>query len=248
MYRIDDCDIFTAPADVPRWLQRGRPRFFSRPGAVLHNSGENKIKYLRMDHPDVFAADTVSVGITDNNYGEDRAWPDHFDHVVALNTRHPFSPFVSVTSPCTAIHTIDAGPASDAPIDERGFAWHGTLKPRSLDNGELVEAFGDRLHERLERLRERLRLTRERDAARVDSSVRHRVAGVGVQLTDAVDRYNRTVGDKRDEIARELNTLSKALRRARSQVDRASRECARIQHELEVTLDRAARTLVARDD
>src|SRR5262249_21694470 len=89
VYADGESMVYSAPIGLPRGLRVRRPRFFSRPGAVIHNSAANKVRLLRMDYPEVFASGAVSVGVTDNNYGEDRTWPDHFTHVVALNSRHP---------------------------------------------------------------------------------------------------------------------------------------------------------------
>ncbi len=244
--REGEAEVFSAPVGLPAWLRGGRPRFFSRPGAVIHNSGANKVSLLRMHHPEAFAPGVVSVAISDNNYGEDRTWPDHFQHVVALNSRHPFSPFVDKSSPCRSLHVLDAAPAAEeARLLER-FAWHGTLQPVSLCNGELVERFGHGIHTRLEALRERLRESRQGVSSRVDSSLRHRVAGLGVQLADAIDGYNLAAGRQRTRIAREIDRMASRLRHDRGRLERAARECARIGHDLERVHQRVARALVVR--
>ena len=62
LYPSEDTEIYAAPAAVPRGFRRGRPAFFSRPGAVFHNASENKAALLRMRYPEVFAPGAISVG------------------------------------------------------------------------------------------------------------------------------------------------------------------------------------------
>jgi len=245
-YTVAEGEVFSAPVGIPAWLRPRRPRFFSRPGAVVHNSSSNKVNFLRMHYPEVFDADAVSVGISDNNYGEDRAWPDHFDHVIGLNTRHPFSPFVRAASPCKSLQVIDAAPTAAADLDERAYGWVGTLQPSELCNGELIGRFADGAQARLESLRDSLRHARERAAAGADQTLRRRLVAAVGELADAVDLYNRASDDQRVGRARDVHKLATRMRRVRSELDRVGRDCARIQHEVELVHERAARSLAAR--
>jgi hypothetical protein len=246
LYSVDDNEVFSAPLGIPRWLRRGRPRFFSRPGAVVHNSADNKVNFLRVHFPEVFSPASVSVGISDNNYGEDCSWPDHFDHVVALNTRHPFSPFIRSSSPCRTIHSVDATPVAGEAWDRKRFGWLGTLRAEELGNGELLRRLLGGEHDRLESLYERLRGAREHAARAADGSLRQRVANTGMELARTVDTYNRSADKHRKVLARDLYSLDRQLRRVRAQLERARRECARICHEAELLHDHAARTVAVR--
>jgi hypothetical protein len=240
--------VYSAPVGVPMGLGRRRPRFFSRPGAVIHNSAANKVSFLRVHYPEVFAPGTVSVGVTDNNYGEDRTWPNFFTHVVALNSRHPFSPFVAADSPCSSIQMVDAVPAGAADlVRERKLRWHGKLRPGVYDRSELAVRFGAAELGRIEVLVEQLRAARERTAQAVDASCRSSLAALGAALTDAVDRYNRASARQKAAIGRELARLSRNARKLRARVARAGRDCARIEHDLERLHDEAARFLVTRE-
>jgi hypothetical protein len=248
LYADGDRMVYSAPVGVPLGLRRRRPRFFSRPGAVVHNSAANKVSFLRVHYPEVFARGTVAVGVTDNNYGEDRTWPDYFTHVVALNSRHPFSPFVAADSPCESIQIVDAVPAGAADLPrEKKFRWHGKLRARAYDRGKLAERFGAAELGRIEALVEQLRAARERTTRAVDASYRSSLATLGAALTDAVDRYNRASARQKAAIGRELAGLSRTARRMRARVSRAGRECARIQHDLERLHDEAARFLASRE-
>ncbi len=248
VYQVDDGEVFSAPVDIPAWLRRGRPRFFSRPGAVVHNSAENKVSFLRMHYPEIFAPDAVTVGISDNNYGEDRTWPDHFDHVVALNSRHPFSPFVRVMSPCKTIQTVDATPVAGSGKRERGFDWHGTLQAGVLDSDQLGRRFSEAEHNRLEALVDQLRSARERVAAGADGSLRRSVAAVGASLVETVERYNHASSQQKPTIARELHRMAASMRRVQGKLEKMRRSCARIYHELELLHDRIARAVACRQN
>jgi hypothetical protein len=240
--------VYSAPVGVPMPLGRRRPRFFSRPGAVIHNSAANKVSFLRVHYPEVFAPGTVSVGVTDNNYGEDRTWPNYFTHVVALNSRHPFSPFVAADSPCASIQMVDAIPADAHEVARsKKLRWHGKLRAGSYGRGELSERFGARELGRIDALVEQLRASRERTGQAVDASFRSSLAALGAALTDAVERYNRASARQKAAIGRELARLSRNARKLRARVARTGRECARIQHDLERLHDEAARFLVTRE-
>jgi hypothetical protein len=240
-------DVYSAPAGLPAAVRRGRPLYFSRPGAVVHNAAGHKVSLLRAHHPEVFAPGTVSVGVTDNNYGEDRTWPDHFTHVVALNSRHPFSPFVAADSPCASIRAADALPCAPARPAEPPPRWHGTLRACTYDRSALTARLeSGALARRLESLVDQLRAARERAARAVDASVRAGVASAGAGLADAVDRYNLAPAAEKVAIGRELARLAPTARRMRARLRRAGRECARIQHEIERAHAEAARLLVVR--
>jgi hypothetical protein len=248
VYPDGDRIVYSAPVGVPMGLGRRRPRFFSRPGAVIHNSAANKVSFLRVHFPQVFAPGTISVGVTDNNYGEDRTWPDHFTHVVALNSRHPFSPFVAADSPCASIQMVDALPAAAGNLArEKALAWHGKLRAGAYDRGALSVRFGAAELTRIEAHVEQLRVARERAGQAVDASCRTTMAGLGAALADAVERYNRASARQKSAIGRELARLARNARRLRARVARAGRECSRIQHELERLHNEAARFLVSRE-
>jgi len=246
LYADGGTEIFSAPVGLPRALGRRRPRFFSRPGAVVHNAAVNKVNLLHAHYPEVFVPGTVSVGMTDNNYGEDRTWPDHFTHVVALNARHPFSPFVASSSPCASIQMVDALPTGMS-ATEKSLAWHGKLRAGAYDRGALSAHLGPGPLERIEAAVAQLRVARERAAQAVDASFRARLVAVGTALSEAVDRYNNASARQRAVIAREMAGLSRRARRMRARLARAGRECARIQHELERLHNEAARFIVSRE-
>jgi hypothetical protein len=246
VYRVDDDEIFSAPVGIPAWLRRGRPKFFSRPGAVMHNSSSKKVSLLRMNYPEVFARNSVSVAITDNNYGEDRSWPHHFRHVVALNSRHPFSPILPAGSPCETIRIADATPIGMQAPAGRRFGWHGKLAPKSFEAPELSARLGVAAAHELESLRDRLRTARERASSEVDGSLRQRLASVGGELAETVDHYNRAAAREKPAIARSVYGLARELKRVRAELDRAGSECARIRHEMERVHSRAAAALVTR--
>ncbi|RMD82304.1 MAG: hypothetical protein D6815_09560 [Candidatus Dadabacteria bacterium] len=245
--RQGDRELFSGPVGVPRWLRPKRPAFFSRPGAVFHNAAVNKVSLLRMKYPEVFAPGTVSVGISDNNYGEDRTWSDYFTEVVALNSRHPFSPFVAAGSPCRSISSIDALPVGGGREQVRSLAaWLGTLEARVADRPALAKLLGADAIERLERLSEQLRAARERAGRRIDEEKRQWVAAVGARLAAAVERYNAAPAPEKTAIARELDRLARRARKVRSRLWRAARESWPIEEQIERLHDRAARALVVR--
>jgi hypothetical protein len=246
LYAEGETEIYSAPVGLPRALGRRRPRFFSRPGAVVHNAAVNKVNLLHVHYPEVFAPGTVSVGITDNNYGEDRTWPDHFTHVVALNSRHPFSPFVASSSPCASIQMVDALPARMS-ATEKSLAWHGKLRAGAYDRGALSVHLGPGPLERIEAAVAQLRAARERAGQAVDASCRAGLIAVGTALSEAVDRYNSASARQRSAIAREMARLTRRARRMRGRLARAGRECARIQHEIERLHNEAARFIVSRE-
>jgi len=247
VYRIEEDEVFSAPAAIPSWLRRGRPLFFSRPGAVVHNSSSKKVSFLRMHYPEVFAPGVVSVAISDNNYGEDRSWPNHFRHVIALNSRHPFSPLLEKSSPCESIQAVDALPIASDVARHRRFDWHGKLRPFASSGKPLAERFVDGELDRLEELRERLRVARDRASSEVDGSLRRHMAAIGSRLTDAVDKYNAAPIGEKPALARSVYRLVRELRRARSALERAGRDCARIRHEMECLHATAARAVATRE-
>ena len=246
IYADGDTEIYSAPVGLPRALGRRRPRFFSRPGAVVHNAAVNKVNLLHVHYPEVFAPGTVSVGITDNNYGEDRTWPDHFTHVVALNSRHPFSPFVASSSPCASIQMVDALPTGMS-ATEKSLAWHGKLRAGAYDRGALSVHLGPGPLERIEAAVMQLRAARERASQAVDASYRAGLVAVGAALSEAVERYNNASVRQRAAIASEMARLARRARRMRSRLEWAGRECARIQHEVEQLHNEAARFIVSRE-
>jgi hypothetical protein len=245
LYPSEQSEIYAAPAAVPRWLRRGRPTYYSRPGAIYHNAADNKAALLRMRHPEVFARDAVSVAISDNNYNEDRSWPEHFSHVVALNSRHPFSPFVPASSPCRSIQALDAAPLESGGRAGR-FRWLGTLTACDLDGSALLARFGIRELGELEALADELRSARSHAAEALDLTVRSRIADVVTRLGEAVDRYNDASGAEKQAIGHELQTLSREVRRLDGSSRAAGRDVARIQHAIDRIHHGIATRLVAR--
>jgi hypothetical protein len=238
-------EIYSAPAGVPAWFRRERPAYFSRPGGVIHNAAGNKIALLRERYPELFAEGTSAVGVTDNNYGEDRTWSEHFAHVVTLNSRHPFSPFVSVNSPCRSIQVIDAVPAACG-LGTARFEWLGTLKERYLDVGGILETFEDHDVAMLESLIADLRVARARIAEAIDGSIRTRAADLVSRIGEVVDRYNQAVAEQKKSLARELDRMGREARRLERAILAAGRDAAAVQHEIESLHQRLARTIVAR--
>ncbi len=245
LYPSADGEVFSAPVGLPAWVRRRRPRYFSRPGAVLHNASLNKVSLLRMRYPEVFAPGVVSVGVSDNNYGEDKGWPEHFSHVVALNSRHPFSPFVTTASPCRSIASLDAAPAGGVEVAKEA-SWLGTLEACVADSSVLSRMFGAEDLARLEGLAEQLRSVREEIATLADGSLRQRVAELGVRVAEAVDRYNAASARQKRAIARELDRLARRARRLRAELWRRNRPSWPIIERMEAMHDLAAQTLAAR--
>ncbi len=232
LYSKGDEEVYSAPAAVPRWLRRGRPEFFARPGAVFHNAAENKAALLRMRYPEVFAASAVSVGISDNNHNEDRSWPEHFAHAIALNSRHPFSPFVGTASPCRTIQIVDA-----APLESGGHAgryrWLGGLAKRDIAAPALLARFGIRELGELEALADELRVERGRAAVAVDVTTRGRVVGAVTRLGDAVNRYNTASNGEKPALARKLYALARDVRRLEARARAAGRGVTRLQQHMD---------------
>ena len=245
LYASDESEVYAAPAAVPRWLRRGRPTYFSRPGAIFHNAADNKAALLRMRYPEVFARDAVSLAISDNNYNEDRSWPDHFSHVIALNSRHPFSPFVGASSPCRSIQALDAMPLESGGRDGH-FRWLGTMTAADLDAPALLARYGVRELGDLEALSDELRTARSHAAEAIDVTLRSRIADVVTRLGEAVDRYNDATGAEKRAVGRELQTLTRAVRRLESSSRAAGRGVARIQHAMDRLHHGIATRLVAR--
>jgi uncharacterized protein YukE len=236
LYPTENTEVYSAPAGVPIWFRKGRPEFFSRPGAVVHNAAGN---------PEIFSTGATTVGITDNNYGEDRTWAEHFAHVVALNSRHPFSPFVSAASPCRTIHAVDAVPATVGRGADR-FEWLGTLTPTRLDQRRLLDEYGGQDLRMLESLLADLRSARARVAEALDGSARMRVAGLVARMNEAVDRYNTAPAEEKPKLATALNRMAREARRVEARMRAAGRATARVQHDIEALQHRIARALVSR--
>lgn len=245
VYAAAGREIYSAPAGVPAWFRRGRPTYFSRPGAVVHNAADNKISLLRERYPDVFSRGVVAVGVTDNNYGEDRTWTEHFTHVVALNSRHPFSPFVSESSPCRSIVAIDAVPAAAGHGAQR-YEWLGTLNERRMNARAIMEQFGDHDLRMLESLFADLRVARARVAEALDVSWRSRVASLVARTGEAVDRYNNAAPAARKTLARELDRIAREARRLERRMLGAGRFAAAVEHDMDAIQRRMARSIAVR--
>jgi len=242
LYDDDGTPVYSAPVDLPALFRVRRPRFFSRPGAVLHNAAERKVSLLRMRYPEVFASGVVSVGISDNNYGEDRSWSDHFRHVVALNSRYPFSPFVSRPSPCESIHSVDARPSGGAQWQ----ASAGRLGDCEHDRETLSRMLGGEELTRLEGLRGQLRSARAAAAAAREVLPRSVLASIVSRLTEAVEEYNVAATAHKAALGREVHALSRRLRRLRVRLGPLERSCHRVLHEIDLLHSRAARAVVER--
>ena len=247
-YDADGARVYTAPVDLPRWLRQPRPRFYSRPGAVFHNSSSGKVRLLHMLHPEIFEPDAVTVGVSDNNFGEDRSWPDHFAQVVALNSTYPFSPFVERGSPCRSIQAVDASPVELGAVNPKKFPWHGTLAAARFEAAELAGRIGAEWMERLAELEGGLRDARRRLAEKPQTGIRREIADLGARVVAGVERYNLAPDDERGGAARELRSLSRSMRRARARMDALARECAQVHHDLEKHLRNAGRQITSRSD
>jgi len=245
LYPQESTEVYSAPAGVPVWFRKGRPAFFSRPGAVVHNAGGNKVALLRQRYPEIFVSGVTAVGITDNNYGEDSTWSEHFAHVVALNSRHPFSPFVVAASPCRTIQAADAVPAAVGSGAAR-FEWLGTLTPRDLDTRRLVDEFGGHDLGMLESLLADLRSARARVTEAIDGSARMRVVSLVARMNEVVDRYNTAAADQKAKLAGDLNRMAREARRLESRTRASGRAAALVQNDIEVLHHRIARTVAAR--
>jgi len=245
LYPSADGEIFSAPVGLPGWVRRRRPRYFSRPGAVLHNASLDKVSLLRMQYPEMFAPGVVSVGISDNNYGEDKSWPEHFSHVVALNSRHPFSPFVTTSSPCRSVTSVDALPAGSAQVAKEA-RWLGTLKACVADSSTLSSMFGAEDLDRLEGLAEQLRSVRQEITVLADGSLRQRFAELGARVTGGGGGYNAASARQKAAIGRELDRLARRARRLRAELWRKNRPSWPIIERMEAMHDLAAQRLAAR--
>jgi hypothetical protein len=245
LYAVESTEVYSAPAGVPIWFRKGRPEFFSRPGAVVHNAAGNKVALLRERYPEIFASSATAVGITDNNYGEDRTWSEHFAHVVSLNSRHPFSPFVGAASPCRTIQAGDSVPAAVGGGAAR-FEWLGTLAPRRLDAKRLLDEHGGHDLAMLESLLADLRSARARVSEAIDGSARMRVANLVARMNEAVDHYNAAAADQKAKLAAELNRMAREARRLESRMRTAGRSAARVQHDIEALHHRIARSVAPR--
>lgn len=56
----DDAEVYAAPVELAPWFRGSRPKFYSRPGAVTHNAAENKVRFMRMQFPEVFDEGSVT--------------------------------------------------------------------------------------------------------------------------------------------------------------------------------------------
>jgi hypothetical protein len=237
-------EVYTGPSSRPRWVRMRRPETFSRPGAVVHNAAENKVRLLHMRYPEVFAVDSVSVAISDNNYGEDRCWADHFDHVVALNSRHPFSPFVDRYSPCRSMQAVDAAPVhEDGVTDKR---WLGTLVGGDYDASRLREQIGVELRAKLEGFIEALEQMRGASVDAYQAPMRRRLALLAARISDAIAHYNASTDAAKTTAAREIARLERSARRIRAQLARASAPSARLECEIQLLHAAAGRLVAAR--
>ena len=222
VYDVEDARVYSAPTGLPLWVHARKPRFFSRPGAVLHNAAANKVKLLRMRYPDMFDGSALTVGITDNNHGEDRDWAEHFSQVVALNSAYPFSPFVRSSSPCRAIHVVDAASEHEAGITTNGgppiqkaskARKAGALEARALQRDELTKQFGGDIQAELNALFADLQKTRAETAEALDTAIRQRSAEKAVEVTELVDAYNRASMAEKKRLGRRVNKAARELSR-----------------------------------
>lgn len=237
-------DVYTGPAGLPRWITRRRPGQLSRPGAVVHNAAENKVRLLRMRYPELFGDGVVSVAVSDNNYGEDRSWSDHFTHVIGLNTKHPYSPIVRADSPCLSIQAIDAIP--DRAEADASAPTKGKLTAGEFGLADLEQRIGVDILPRLERFAERLAEMRGGSAPERDDSLRRRLAALAAGTADAVARYNEAQGAAKASIAKELARLDRHARRVRSELAKAGRHCALVECEIELLRLATGRLIAAR--
>lgn len=239
-------DVYTGPSGLPRWISGRRPTRLSRPGAVVHNAAENKIRLLRMRYPEMFESGAVSVAVSDNNYGEDRSWSDHFVHVVALNSRHPYSPVIGRNSPCESIHAIDAAPL--AALSSQIKPKKGALAAAEFDRLRLEDRIGAEILHKLERFAAQLSELRAAHVAGYDDSIRRNLASLAARTADAIGRYNQAGETAKSVIARELAKLERNTRRVRTELARAGRQGARVECEIELLRGETGRLVAVRAD
>ncbi|MFQ5351640.1 MAG: hypothetical protein ACE5D3_01035 [Candidatus Binatia bacterium] len=220
---------YCAPVGIPLLFRPRRPRYFSRPGGVVHNAAETKIRLLRQHYPQMFRPGTVTVGVSDNNHGEDNCWPNHFSHVIALNSRYPFSPLVAVNSVCMDIRIVRAATVVSEPLA----APTASMGARVYNAAEQLTRMVRPDLERLELLVRELRLARERASSRVDENSRRAMALCVARLADLVDRYNVASQAGKAALSIELDRLSSRLRRLRKSMSKAARDSYRIEYEID---------------
>jgi hypothetical protein len=213
---------------------------------VVHNAAENKISLLRMRYPEVFAGGAVSVAVSDNNYGEDRSWSDHFVHVVGLNSKHPYSPIVEAGSPCRSIQALDATPvransAKDLPTAAK-------LRSADYDRSRLEDCIGIDVLPKIEQFAAKLAELRDGGAPGRDDSLRRKFAALAARTTEAVARYNDAGDTAKAAVGAELAKLDRNTRRVRSELARAGRHCARVECEIELLRGATGRMVAARAD
>jgi hypothetical protein len=239
-------DVYTGPSGLPTWITRRRPGLLSRPGAVIHNAAENKISLLRARYPEVFARDAVSVAVSDNNYGEDRSWSDHFVHVVALNSKHPYSPIVAARSPCVSIQALDAMP--EQRDDSVSGPVVGELTAEEFDRPSLEDRIGIDVLPRLEQFAAALVKLRDGGTTGRDDSLRRKFASLAARTSDAIARYNQAGGVAKSAAARELARLDRRTRKLRTELARAGRAGARVECEIELLRSATGRMVAVRAD
>lgn len=211
----------------PRLMRNPLPHRLAAPSTIRINTGRAKITELLRRHPEIAEPGVVSVGITDNGYGEDQSWAECFTRVVAVNTTSPFSPVVTADSATEEIHSAsvltrrerrERASGRDRYVDPRrasamagtaGYATGAELSRRFATTLATVDEDARRCEAALDAARPSLE--------RIDARAR--------ELTDAIEaqvaRYNDESPDARAVLVRELRTLARryaAIDRERASV------------------------------
>lgn len=212
---------------------------------VCINSGPAKIARLRERYPEMFAEGAVSVGISDNGYGEDGCWAEHFTHVIAVNSTTPFAPIVSNGSPLREAHTVallsqgeraaradgdpsfldprrsarPTGPASERSRDELDALLADTLDAVGEETRRIEQAEADIAAERGAR-------QQEAEAARA-------------QVEADVAAFNRAPAPGRSRALRTLERDVRALARMRARIAEVERPVSEATYERSLLLDSA---------
>lgn len=207
-------DTLAAPWRVdPRFMQRSPPRHIAPPGRLRLNAGHAKITELLRRHPEMALRNVVTVGITDNGYGEDQCWAEQFTRVIDVNTSWPFAPVVSTDSPVQQVHSASVLTRNERLARTRGDGGYldprrvrrTTASPRVFTGRDLERSLGAALSN-LDAL------TRARDVAmQAVGESRDLLDARGADLLAAIEavvaRYNTSAGTAREGSLRELYDL-----------------------------------------
>ena len=202
---------------LPLLLVPERPHRFSPPSRYRLNVGYEKIRRLAERFPDLFRPGVVSVGISDNGYGEDGAFAEHFTHVVDVNSRVPFPPVVGASSPLREIHSAAVLTRREQERRQAGEAgWTDPRRkkvptggPRTFERAELEPRLAGVLKE-IERLAARLTLA-DRDLSARRAEAAREEDRLGAKVEAMVASYNGGDGPHREHMLESLRDQLDAL-------------------------------------